>query len=557
MDFFEGLIYMIWRGIAIGIIISAPMGPVGILCVQRTLEKGRQCGFFTGVGAAISDLFYCLLTGFGLSLIEEFLERNHNVIQIIGSVVLIAFGYYLFKSNPSRKLKTPERNKISVQKNILSGFLFTFSNPLIIFLIIGLFARFNFMLPEISFYHYLAGFVFIFVGAIIWWWLVSYFVDKVRAHFNLRSMWLINKIIAVIIFIFAIVGIVTAITALANASEPRRIDMSVTSGYALFPDTTPEGIRIDASAGEFAGSMAAVAPCKDFVFSFRAHNINNAARKSYVCTFPDGRKEKIVHPVWGIRLLSSGSGDLMFRFRTSDNPYDAVSETPHLNVEAYLGDSLIARTSLNSGVEFFDGQNAFQLNRKGSHFILRGGNRSYNGILEFDCALAPVDSLGFMAYKGACVNFTDISLEWMEENNEIAHSEFGNPDILSSYLTRSSDLYEEIWEILDRTLDEDYLRSGGAYRLALIKSGGDYEIVYLSGAEKNADRWKPGMSKGSLKATSFPGIFNVSWIDADGEPLDKDVKGQFEREDLLIINFPYQLSTLRLKRVHLPAYNSD
>ena len=83
---------MIWRGIAIGIIISAPMGPVGILCVQRTLEKGRRTGFYTGVGAALSDLFYCLLTGFGLSFIEEFLTRNSNIIQLIGRLVLIAFG---------------------------------------------------------------------------------------------------------------------------------------------------------------------------------------------------------------------------------------------------------------------------------------------------------------------------------------------------------------------------------------------------------------------------------------------------------------------------------
>ena len=71
----ESIIYMIWRGLAIGILISAPMGPVGILCIQRTLDKGRHAGFYTGVGASISDLFYCLLTGFGLSFIEEFLER--------------------------------------------------------------------------------------------------------------------------------------------------------------------------------------------------------------------------------------------------------------------------------------------------------------------------------------------------------------------------------------------------------------------------------------------------------------------------------------------------
>ena len=98
----EELIYMILKGLAIGVIISAPMGPIGILCIQRTLNKGRWAGFYTGVGAAISDLIYCLLTAFGLSFVEEFIERHQDIIQLLGSLVLIGFGLYLFKKNPSK-----------------------------------------------------------------------------------------------------------------------------------------------------------------------------------------------------------------------------------------------------------------------------------------------------------------------------------------------------------------------------------------------------------------------------------------------------------------------
>lgn len=212
MSLLESIFYMMWRGIAIGILISAPMGPVGILCIQRTLSKGRSTGFHTGIGAALSDLFYCLLTGFGLSFIESFIERNQNIIQLIGSAVLVAFAFYLYKKNPAGSLRTPaEEEKSSPRKEILGGFLFTFSNPLILFLIIGLFARFNFLMPEIKPYHYLVGFIFIFAGALLWWWVVTWSVDKVRVHFNLRSMWLINRIISGVITIFAIVGIVSSI----------------------------------------------------------------------------------------------------------------------------------------------------------------------------------------------------------------------------------------------------------------------------------------------------------------------------------------------------------
>ena len=206
MGILEGILYTMWRGLAIGIIISAPMGPVGILCVQRTLDKGRRTGLYTGVGAAISDLLYCLLTGFGLSFIEEFLERNSNIIQLIGSLVLIGFGVYLFKSNPSRKLKKPSEQKIPAGRNILNGFLFTVSNPLIIFLIIGLFARFNFLLPEFRYYHYMSGYLSILAGAIFWWFIITFSVNKVRAHFNVRSLYLVNRVIGSLLIVFSIVG---------------------------------------------------------------------------------------------------------------------------------------------------------------------------------------------------------------------------------------------------------------------------------------------------------------------------------------------------------------
>lgn len=209
------ILWMILSGIAIGITISAPMGPVGVLCIQRTLDKGRKTGLYTGIGAAISDIMYCLLTGFGLSFIEDFIERNHDIIQLGGSFVLIIFGLYLFRKNPSKRLRRPDEEfRGSLKKDVLGGFLFTVSNPLIVFLIIGLFARFNFMGADLQFYHYILGYASILAGALGWWWVITYFVDKVRSHFNIRSMWLINRITGGIICTFAIIGIITAILAM-------------------------------------------------------------------------------------------------------------------------------------------------------------------------------------------------------------------------------------------------------------------------------------------------------------------------------------------------------
>ena len=196
-----------FHGLLIGILISAPMGPIGVLVIQRTLNKGRKPALYTGCGAALSDLTYCLLTGLGLSFVHDFVVRNQAVLQIIGSLFIIAYALFLFRKNPSRQLKTPKIQPTTYWRDFVTGFLFTFSNPLILFFIIGLFARFEFLDAHYHALEYVAGYLSIAAGALGWWFFVTYFVNKVRAHFNLRSMWVINRVIGTIILIMAAVGL--------------------------------------------------------------------------------------------------------------------------------------------------------------------------------------------------------------------------------------------------------------------------------------------------------------------------------------------------------------
>ena len=153
----EHFLNIMSSGLLIGVLMSAPMGPIGMLVIQRTLNKGRRQAFFTGVGAALSDLTYSLLTGLGMSFVTDFVTSRQMLLQIVGSIVLIGFAFYLFKKNPTASLKKPDVGAESFWKDFGTGFLFTFANPLIVFFIIGLFARFNFLLPEFQYYHYIAG----------------------------------------------------------------------------------------------------------------------------------------------------------------------------------------------------------------------------------------------------------------------------------------------------------------------------------------------------------------------------------------------------------------
>ena len=127
---------IIVKGMVIGIMCSAPMGPVGILCVQRTLNKGRWYGFVTGIGATLSDFIYALITGFGMSFVMELIDNPQNkfFLQISGSILLFCFGVYCFKSDPRKKVHESRKNqKGTLKHNFWTAFFVTFSNPLIIF----------------------------------------------------------------------------------------------------------------------------------------------------------------------------------------------------------------------------------------------------------------------------------------------------------------------------------------------------------------------------------------------------------------------------------------
>ncbi len=207
----EQIFYILPRGLAIGMLISAPMGPIGMLVIQRTLGKGRWPGFFTGMGAGLSDLIYCLLTGFGLSFMTEFIDRHQLLLQLVGSIVLAIFGLYLFRKNPTRSLKAPDVKATNYWSDFVTGFLLTFSNPLILFFIIGLFARFAFILPEFQPYHHIVAYTAIFGGALLWWWGVTTLVHRLGRRINVRSLKLINRIIGILLIGMAAVGLVMAV----------------------------------------------------------------------------------------------------------------------------------------------------------------------------------------------------------------------------------------------------------------------------------------------------------------------------------------------------------
>ena len=196
------------KGFVIGFSIAAPVGPIGILCIQRTLSGGTVQGLVTGLGAATADALYGFIAAFGLTFISNFLVNQSIWFRIIGGFFLCYLGIRTF-------LKKPQERTISVANStILSAygttFFLTLTNPMTILFFAGIFAGLGIISESI---HYAsAGLMVIgvFSGSGAWWLLLSGATGIFRNKISESKLALVNKISGFIILAFGVVALISA-----------------------------------------------------------------------------------------------------------------------------------------------------------------------------------------------------------------------------------------------------------------------------------------------------------------------------------------------------------
>ncbi|MDR2839999.1 MAG: LysE family translocator, partial [Paludibacter sp.] len=198
---------IIIQGILIGLFISVPVGPIGMLTIQRTLNRGRSSGIATGLGATTSDLAYTFITLFFLRFVLGFIEEHKILIQIFGSIILIAFGLFTYRSHPAMH-KPDEQTSHSIVSDYFSAFGLTLSNPLILFILIGLFAQFGFVDSQSTFSDILVGILSVLVGATLWWATLTFIVSRFRRKLSHGGLRIINRISGSIIIVIGLVSFI-------------------------------------------------------------------------------------------------------------------------------------------------------------------------------------------------------------------------------------------------------------------------------------------------------------------------------------------------------------
>lgn len=191
---------LITQGLILGFSIAAPVGPIGMLCIRRSLQNGFKSGLSSGFGAASADAVYGMIAATGLTLIADFLKKQQTYLGILGGLFLLYLGYQTFRSSlPNADSEEVEEK--SLISDFFSTFLLTLSNPITIFSFIALFGGLS---ANIDFR--MSAFILVlgvFCGSALWWITLSTAVSLLRRKFNAEMIRWVNNVAGLVIVGFA------------------------------------------------------------------------------------------------------------------------------------------------------------------------------------------------------------------------------------------------------------------------------------------------------------------------------------------------------------------
>jgi len=198
------------RGLAIGFSIAAPVGPIGLLCIQRTLDKGRSSGLVSGLGAATADAIYGSVAGFGLAFASTFLIDQQAWLRLIGGAFLIGLGVRIWLRR-AVDATAASKDARGLAGDYASTLALTLTNPVTIISFAAVFAGLG-LGSRGGDYTSAASLVSgVFAGSAAWWVILSSGVSALRGMFSPGRMRLLNRVAGTVIVIFGIAAILSVV----------------------------------------------------------------------------------------------------------------------------------------------------------------------------------------------------------------------------------------------------------------------------------------------------------------------------------------------------------
>ncbi len=188
---------LFWRGLVIGFAIAAPVGPIGLLCIQRTLQNGRKHGLVSGLGAASADAVYGTIAGFGLTVISNALVKQQLWLSLIGGLFLLYLGIRTFFAPPAGESAQAKASGLAQAYG--TTFILTLTNPVTILSFIAIFAGMGLAAEDRGAGEAMTLVAGVTTGSAAWWLLLSGGVSLLRDKFNQTAMRWVNRAAGIII----------------------------------------------------------------------------------------------------------------------------------------------------------------------------------------------------------------------------------------------------------------------------------------------------------------------------------------------------------------------
>ena len=195
------------RGLVIGFSIAAPVGPIGVLCIRRTLANGRAAGLVSGLGAASADACYGFVAAFGLTFISNILIDQRIALRLIGGVFLLYLGVKTLLAKPAEPAQTTMTEGSRLIVAYASTFLLTVTNPMTIISFAAIFAGLGIANANGNYLTAATLVVGVFLGSALWWLLLSGGVAALRSRVNSFALQWVNRFSGVIITAFGLAAL--------------------------------------------------------------------------------------------------------------------------------------------------------------------------------------------------------------------------------------------------------------------------------------------------------------------------------------------------------------
>jgi threonine/homoserine/homoserine lactone efflux protein len=205
-------IEVLLKGIILGLTVSMPLGPIGIILINRTIKRGLLSGFFSGLGLATADTLLALLAALGFTVIISFINEERFIISIIAGLIIIGIGLKIFLSNPVKDIRNREKANKSLWRDYYSVFVLSISNPYTIFIFVAFFSGVHIngnIKPQLVPFFLIPG---VLIGTITWWFFLSYFVSRFKKKIRLRVIVRLNKVAGVVVVIIGIIVLLSVFT---------------------------------------------------------------------------------------------------------------------------------------------------------------------------------------------------------------------------------------------------------------------------------------------------------------------------------------------------------